>query len=459
MQQNRTKMKRVCVAAVAALGMYTAMPGTASAKPFEIDINLGGHHHDEVVVLEYNRYCVGFRRDLYDADWRLRNAQIEQWHANDALDDAHQRETDIAVAVETNEAVVAEFASRVADSDALLLAARASVGRAADDAAAARARLHAYEKRVEGARCDLEAGQILHEAPAIADAEARIRANEALAAAAAGDARAAENRLAELQAAEAAAAGLNDVRARLADAQARLPRLQEDLVAAHEVVYAAQQRLDAAIAVVAQALHDRDEALWLLHRDEILTGRATFASCGFTIDLSVWGGHMPRDPEVVHAYFVHPVAYWVERPVEIHTRVVEVDRIVEVTRVRQIQVKHEGPRFQEVARVEAAVPVEKRRAYAEHVTIEREHLVAERTERAAAVAEHRPPRLPEHVRAEAKAAVLKNRAEGHEVEVHGKGKEVIKEKVDAKQKNPHDPKYDPKHPHDPKYDSGQPAAK
>jgi len=42
---------------------------------------------------------------------------------------------------------------------------------------------------------------------------------------------------------------------------------------------------------------------------------------------------MPRDPEVVHAYYVHPVDYWVARPVEIQTRVIEVDHITEVTRV------------------------------------------------------------------------------------------------------------------------------
>src|SRR6185437_15787575 len=135
--------------------------------------------------------------------------------------------------------------------------------------------------------------------------------------------------------------------------------------------------LDASLQSVALAIHDRDEALWLLHRDEILTGRATFASCGFTVDLGVWGGRMPRDPEVVHAYFVRPVTYWIERPVEIHTRVVECDRIVEVSRIRQIQERHEGPRFHEVVRFETAVPVERRRAFAEHVTIERQRLVEE----------------------------------------------------------------------------------
>ena len=92
-------------------------------------------------------------------------------------------------------------------------------------------------------------------------------------------------------------------------------------------MFAARQRLDTAIQAVALALHDRDESLWLLHRDEIVAGRCDFASCGFHVDLSVWGGRMPADIELVHAHFVHPVGYWVERPVEIQARVVEVERV------------------------------------------------------------------------------------------------------------------------------------
>ena len=38
-------------------------------------------------------------------------------------------------------------------------------------------------------------------------------------------------------------------------------------------------------------------------------------------------------------------------------------------------------RVQEVVRVETAVPIERRRTYAENVVIERKHLVEERTER------------------------------------------------------------------------------
>jgi len=436
--QNPSKIKGVSIAAVAAFGLFTGLPASTFGGGFGIDIHLGGpppRHHDEVVVLEYDRYCVGYRQNLYDADWRLRNAQIEQFSAQDALDAARHRESEIAVVVEDREIILADYEKRVAESDGNLAAARAAVGRAADDAADARARLHAYEKRIAGAREDRDAARTLRDGAALVDAEARIRTNEAAAAQAAADLRAAEARVGDLQAAEAAAAALNDARIQLADARARLPRLREDLAIAHDNVFAAQQRLDASLQSVALAIHDRDEALWLLHRDEILSGRATLASCGFTVDLGVWGGRMPRDPEVVHAYFVHPVTYWVERPAEIHVRVAEVERVTEVTRIRTIQEKHEGPRFREVARFEQTVPLERRRAAYEHIAVERQTLVAERTERATAAAEHRAVRIPETVRAQAHAEVIKAHADGRatEIKAHADANaELTKARADAK---------------------------
>ena len=144
---------------------------------------------------------------------------------------------------------------------------------------------------------------------------------------------------------------------------------------------------------------------------------------------------MPADIEVVHAYYVHPVGYWVERPVEIHTRVIEVDRITEVTRVRDIQRKHEGPRFVEVDRVETSVTIERRQSYYENVTVERQRLVVERTERASAVAEHRPPRIPDTERAEARAIVTKARAEGKATTIQANANakaEVTTAKADAR---------------------------
>ena len=412
--QRKSKFSAMILAA--AFASVAIFPGHASAGRFSIDINIGlppapPPHHSDVVVLDFDQYYVGYHRYLYDADWRLRNAQIEQWHAQDALDDARHHEGEIAVVVEDKEAFVAQFGTRAADSDAAFTAAHAAVARAEADADDARAQLHAYEKRAQGAKDDLEAGRTLHDAAAIEDAQRRIAMNEDAAAKAAADVRAAEARVAGFRAAEAAAGQQNEHRAQLIEVQAQLPRLHDDLAVAHDAVFAAQQRLDAAIGAVALALHDRDEALWLLHRDEILSGRAEFASCGFRIDLGVWGGRMPRDPEVVHAYFVHPVGYWVERPVEIQTRLVECDRIVEISRARQIQERHEGAHFREVVEVENHYPVERRREFAERVTVEREHLAAERTERATAAAEHRAPRIPESERVEARATVAKEHAE------------------------------------------------
>lgn len=279
--RRHATIRHAVLAGVAALGLVAWAPSAGSGQ----------------VVIEYNTYCVGYRANLYDADWRLRCAQTDQWRAQEDLIAARRHEGEVAIAVEDQEALVAQYGQRLADSDAAMTDARA--------------RLHAYEKRIESARSDLDAARTLHDSAGISDAENRIRTNEAGAVAAADD----------LKAAEASAAPLNDVRARLVDSQAQLPRAREELAAAHEDVYAARVRLDHATLAVAQALHDRDEALWLLHRDEILRGRSEFARTGFRIDLSFWGGRMPRDPEVVHNYYVHPVGYWVERPVEIQDRV------------------------------------------------------------------------------------------------------------------------------------------
>ncbi len=426
-------IKRAAFAAVAAFGLFSGA-GTAMAGHLDIGIgiNISAPPPPQIVVsvpapvvtVDYNTYVVGFRANLYDADWRLRQAQNEQCLAQEALDAARHREGEIAVTVDEQEGIVAQFGKQVADSDAALAAARAAVGTAAADAQDARVRLTAFEHRVESARSDLDAARTLHDGPGAVDAENRLRTNEAGAAGAAGDLHAAEARMADLQAAEQAAAALNDARVRFVDAQAQLPKLRDDLAAAHGDVFAAQQRLDAAIGAVALALHDRDEALWLLHRDDIFAGRFDFGTIGFHIDLGVWGGHLPSDPEVLHAYFVHPVAYWVDRPVEIETRIIEVDHVTDLVRIRDVERVHEGPRYQEVAAVESRFPVEQRRAFAEHVVVERQRFAAERTERAAAAAEHRAPRIDPAERAEAKAIVMQAHANAKatEMEAHADAK-------------------------------------
>ena len=406
----------VSAAALAGIGLFTQ----AASGQLRFDIRVGAPPppRERIVVVEdYNTYCVGYRHNLYDADWRLRNAQIEQWEAQDGLDAARHREGDIAVTVEDQEAIIAQDEKRVVEADAALDAARAAAGRAADDEADARARVGAFEKRARAAHEDLEAARTLRDGPGAEDAERRLHTNEAAAAVAMEDLRVAQSRTARLHEAEAAAAAFADARTRLADVHAHLPALREQLAIAHDEVFAAQQRLDAAIGRVALALHDRDEALWLLHRDEIYAGRATFESCGFVVDFSQWGGRPPRDPEVLHAYFVHPVDYWVERPVEIQSRVVEVDRVTEITHIRTIQRQHEGPRFAEVVRVEEHYPVERRREYFEKVTVERQRLVAERTERTTAAAEHRAPRIPETERAEARAIATRDRAQSQSARI------------------------------------------
>ena len=310
----------------------------------------------------------------------------------------------------------------------------------ADDAAAdAHARRSAFDKRARAAHEELEAARTLHDHDAIADSEKRIRINQEAAAAADDDLKIAERRVADLRAAEDTAASLNDARVRLVDVRAQLPRLQDDLAVAHDGVFAAQQRLDAAIQNVALALHDRDEALWMLHRDEIFAGRSTFDGCGFRVDFSVWGGHRPADIEVLHAYYVHPVTYWVERPAEIDIRLVEVDRITEVTRVRDIQRKHEGPTSfgRTGAGLKPNYPAERRRAYFEKVTVERQRLVAERTEREAATREHRAPRIPDSERAEARAIAAKDHAQakGEKIEARADARsEKIEARADANAK-------------------------
>ena len=432
-------MKRLSIinrAAFAAVAGFGLLSGAATAMADHVGIGIGIDIGIPApppivvvapapeVVVDYNTYVVGFRASLYDADWRLRRAQNEQCLAQEALDAAHRREGEIAVTIDEQEGVVAQFGKQVADSDAALAAARAAVGTAAADAQDARVRLTAFEHRIASARSDLDSARTLRDGPGVADAEGRLRTNEAGAAAAAADLRAAEARVGGLQAAEQAAAALNDARVRLVDAQAQLPKLREGLAAAHEEVFAAQQRLDAAIQAVALALHDRDEALWLLHRDDILAGRFDFGTVGFHVDLGVWGGRLPRDPEVLHAYFVHPVDYWVERPVEIQARVIEVDHVTELVRIRDVERVHEGPRFQEVVSVEARFPVERRREFAEHVVVERQRFVTERTERTTAAAEHRAPRIDPVARAEAKAIVMQAHANAKatEMEAHANAK-------------------------------------
>jgi len=395
--ERLSMIKSAALATVAALGVFAGTAGTSRAGDIKIGINFGTPPPPPPpapVVYEYDTYVVGYRQNLYDADWRLRNARIELWHAEDDLAAARQHEGEVAAIVDDEEALVGRYNKGIADSEAAVVEART--------------RLAAYEKRLASAHGDLDAARTLHDDAGAADADKRIRSSEEGVAHATEDLHAAEAQLPP-----------PDVRERLAVARTDLPRHHEELAAAADAVYAARQRVDRANLAVAVALHDRDEALWLLHRNEVLSGRVDFALCGFHVSLYDWHGRMPDDPEVVHAYYVHPVDYWVAHPVEIETRVVEVDQVTEITRIRVVEERHE-PKFRDVVVVERSVPEERRRAYATNVTVERERLVADRAERTTAAAEHRAPRISPVERAEAKAIVIDARANAKATEINAR---------------------------------------
>jgi hypothetical protein len=397
-----TVIRMAAVAAVAVSGLFAAK--AASAGDVSVGIRIGEPAPpppppvvvQQTTVYSYDTYVVGYRRNLYDADWRLRLAQSDEIRAERDLDAARRREGEIAVALDDQEALVADLHRRVDGA-----------GANADEL---RVRLAALEKRVASAREDLDAARVLRDGPGTADAEKRLRDNEAAAAATADDLRRAQDGAAS--------------RERLRAAEADRERIRTDLDVAHDAVYAAQNRLTLAHEAMCVALHDRDESLWLLYRDDLVYQRVRPEQCGFSIDLNFFGGHYPHDPEVLHGYFVHDAGYWRTRPVEIHDRVVVVDRVTEITRIREVQRVHEVQRIKEVETVESSVTVEQRRAYAERVKVERDRFEVEKVERTKAVAEGRRPQISPTERAEAKAIVIKARADAKS--------EVAESRADAK---------------------------
>ncbi len=400
-------IKKAAFTTLAALGLFT---GSAFAGVnVGVDIQIGGHappppvvvverpvvivEQRPAIVVVQDPYLVGFRTNLYDADARLRIAQAEQYRSSIDLDAARRHEGEIAVALEEQEHITSDLRHEVGTADLSLEAAHAACAKAADEAAGLRTRLEAFEKRIGSAKSDLDSATTLRDRPGIEDAAARLRTSQESAAATAADLHIAEERFASAHAAEQHAAAAEASRASLHEAEAQVAHLRADFEAAHESVFAAQSRLTASNEAVCLALHDRDESLWLLHRDEIVAGRCDFGTCGFHIDLAVWGGHMPRDPEVIHAYFVHDVTYWRARPVEIQTRVIEVDRVTEVTRIREVARVREPDRIKVAVDFEVNVKIEDRRKVAEHVVVERERFVVEQTERKQAASEGRKPKV------------------------------------------------------------------
>ena len=78
--ESRLKLKSVAMAAVAALGLMISLPGTGHAG-VNVEINVGTPAPPPpVAVFEYDSYCVGYRQNLYDADWRFAMPRLTSGH-------------------------------------------------------------------------------------------------------------------------------------------------------------------------------------------------------------------------------------------------------------------------------------------------------------------------------------------------------------------------------------------
>lgn len=366
---RHSKIRSAALAAVTALTLVFGNASTSCGK----------------VAVAYSTYCVGYRANLYESDWRLRRAQVEQWRAQEELAAAIRHEGDLAITLEDQQSVIAEYAKLLADSDAAI--------------SDAQARLSASQERIASAGAARDAAMARQDSAGASDAEQRLNAEQARASAAEQDLGAAR-----------AVAPANEVRFRCLDAQRLLPNTRQMLGTASDNIYALRLRLERAMMEVAEALHDRDEALWLLHREEILAGHGEFAAIGFRVDRSAWGGHLPDDREIVHHLLVHPASYWAERPGEAQARVAEGDSVAEIRTIVEIESEHEA-QFSEIEHAWQRVPPEQRQAFAERVAVERERLAADKSERAAAVAEHRQPRVSAEETSEARELAIKAKAE------------------------------------------------
>ena len=145
-----TSLKAAAAAAVVAAGLSAV----TRAGDVTVSVTVGAPPPTPVVV-EYDTYCVGYRAALYDADWRLRVAQQDQWRAQDELIAARRSAGELALVVEDQETLVAKYGKQTAESDASV--------------AAARARLDAFEKRVASAKSDRDAARTLNDSAGVAD--------------------------------------------------------------------------------------------------------------------------------------------------------------------------------------------------------------------------------------------------------------------------------------------------
>jgi hypothetical protein len=394
--------KRAALAAVAAMGLWTS---TATAGGIGIDIRIGAPPPPivrETVVVD-EAWVVGPRKMVYDADLRLRLAQAAEYKASQELEATRAREGELAAAMDDQDRLLVNLRHEVADREAAVGAASGRLAQAEKDVASAGAEFETADRRAIVAKDDLVA--VRRSGAPDFDAASKLHRAEAAASAARADLDVARGRLEQIRRADGPALlALDAARARLHEAEARTGRLPEELAAAHDIVFAARQRLHDASDEVYAALAARDEGLWLCHRDEILAGTFDFERCGFHVDLAVFNAHR-RDPEFLHTYFVHDVGYWRERPVLVQERIIEVDHVVDIGRIRSVARVREVEKVRVVETFEINVKVEERRRVAEVVKVDREVFVKEKTEREVAVREGRKPQLTQfvsHPSAEAK---------------------------------------------------------
>src|SRR5260370_478397 len=112
---NRWVKRAASMVAASLLSAPAAMGGDVS-----VDIRIGAPPPPPpavVIVREepvvYETFVVGYRRDLYDADLRLRIARADEWTAHEELAAARRHEGEFAVQLDEAEALVADLRHRL----------------------------------------------------------------------------------------------------------------------------------------------------------------------------------------------------------------------------------------------------------------------------------------------------------------------------------------------------------
>ena len=222
---NRLVRRAACVVA------FGLMTGPAMADGFGLDIRIGAPPPPRRVIVReevrvepvYETYVVGYRRDLYDADLKLRIARADQWQAHEELEAARRREGELAVELDGQEAIIAQLRERVGDREGNLGELHARVEATAARIGELHTLLRALEHRIAGAREDYEASKTLGDRNGMGDASDRITANEGKSASAFAQLHEAEHQLDHLRHDESEFAAVAADRDRLQES-ARLRR-------------------------------------------------------------------------------------------------------------------------------------------------------------------------------------------------------------------------------------------